>query len=134
MLTSDRLHHRVCVPLLFCVLVRTVQSTCTPTSDCTWQHGARAGTPGGTFTTTLNQLQYAIRSSVGVMILLMASLFHPCMVGSMSGGFASSPCFQMQHCKWLSAHLVETIHSLGVEISTLVRTQYWLLVCSLFTS
>ena len=39
-------------------------------------------------------------SSVGVEVLLMASLFHPCMVGSMSGGFASSACFQMQHCKW----------------------------------
>ena len=100
MLTSGRLRHRVCVPLLFCVLIRTVQSTCTTTSDCTRQHGAREGTPGGTFTTTLNQLQDAIRSSVGVMGLLMASIYHPCMVGSMSGGFDSSPCFQMQHCKW----------------------------------
>ena len=34
----------------------------------------------------------------------------------------------------LSAYLVVTIHSLGVETSTLVRTQHWLLQCSLFTS
>ena len=40
-------------------------------------------------------------SNVGVKVLLMASLFHPCMVGSMSGGFASSACFQMQHYMWV---------------------------------
>ena len=52
-------------------------------------------------------------NGVGVQVLLMAYLFHTCMVGSISGGFASSACFQMQHCNWLSVHLVETIHSLG---------------------
>ena len=93
----------------FSVLIRTAQSTFTPTEYCTWQHGARTWTPGGFSTFTATHIHYCklqsralgvlAGSSVGVKVLLMASLFHPCMAGSMSGGFASSACFQMQHCK-----------------------------------
>ena len=94
----------------FSMLVQTAQSTFTPTEDCTWQHGARRWTSSGfaTFTTTVNHYCKMLSgaagvlagSSVGVKVLLMASLFHPCMVGSMSGGFASSACIHMQHCKY----------------------------------
>ena len=35
----------------------------------------------------------------GFKVLFIAFLCHPCIVGSKSGGCASSSCFQMQHCK-----------------------------------
>ena len=45
--------------------------------------------------------QYVLAgSSVGCNVLLVATLFHPCMVWSMSVGVALSSCFQIQQCMW----------------------------------
>ena len=73
-------------------------------------------------------------SSVGVKVLLMVSLFHPCMVGSMSGGLPHQHVSRSNIASGLSVHLVERIHSYGVDILTLVRKQCCFLQFSLSTS
>ena len=71
-------------------------------------------------------------NSVGVQVLLMAYLFHPCMVGL--ADWHHQHVSRCNIASGISVHLVETIHSLGVYTSTLVRKQYWLVPFSLSTS
>ncbi len=86
----------------FSLLIGTIQSTFTPTEECTWQYYVSRMWTSSWTSYPLGAAD--VLAGCGPVYCWLQSfvdgisLCHPCMAGSLSGGFASSACVQMQHC------------------------------------
>ena len=133
MLTSGRLHHRY---VFHCCFVCSFEQSNPPAHPHQIVHGSTVREHEHRAELSQPHLincKMLIRSSVGVMVLVMASVLSSthAWLGQCLAGLPLHHVSRCNIASRLSAHLVETIHSLGVEISTLVRTQ--LLAFAVFT-